>query len=338
MNLLKNYSLKNLNTFGIDVTAGYFLEINSEQELPEFINLPVSKSKPILILGGGSNILFTKDFDGIVVRYSKKGINIISESSADVFVEANAGELWNDLVDYAVKNKLYGIENLTLIPGTVGAAPIQNIGAYGVELKDVLHCVEYFDLSEGRLKRLSNTECRFAYRNSIFKNELKGKFLITKIVLKLSEEKKFNLSYKSLKEELVKYSGDELTIDLISKTVKEIRKNKLPDPKIIGNAGSFFKNPELDSISFNVFIEKNPDAVFHQQGNVFKISAGWLIEKCGFKGKRIGNVGSYEKQSLIIVNYGNAKGLEIKEFSDRIINEVKNKFDIQLIHEVNIIQ
>lgn len=337
MNLQKNYSLKNLNTFGVDVNAKLFLEINSEEELIEFFTSPLSKREPILIIGGGSNILFTKDFNGIVIKYSKRGINIISESSGEVMVEANAGELWDDLVAYAVKNKFYGIENLTLIPGTVGAAPIQNIGAYGVELKDVLSTVEYFDLRDQSIKKIPNKECRFAYRDSIFKNELKGKFLITKIVLKLSKEKKINLSYKSLSEELAKYPQNEISIELVSETIKKIRESKLPDPKLLGNAGSFFKNPEIDTDSFNTFIKEFPDAIFYKQENRYKISAGWLIEKCGFKGMRIGNVGSYEKQALIVVNHGNATGSEIKDFADKIVYEVKNKFDVQLFYEVNII-
>lgn len=337
MNLQKNYSLKNLNTFGVDVNTKYFLEINSEEELIEFFKLPISKSESIFILGGGSNILFTQDYDGIVIKYSKKGIDIINESSSEVLVEANAGELWDDLVAYTVKNKFYGIENLTLIPGTVGAAPIQNIGAYGVELKDVLHSVEYFDLLDNTIKIISSKDCLFAYRDSIFKNKLKGKFLITKITIKLSKEKKLNLSYKSLKDELAKYPEEEISIDLVRQSVKNIRENKLPDPKLLGNAGSFFKNPELDSQSFDLFIKKFPDAVYFKQEKNYKVSAGWLIEKCGFKGKRSGNVGCYENQALIIVNHGEASGLEVKEFADKIVNEVKNKFGIQLLTEVNII-
>ncbi len=228
MNLQKNYSLKYLNTFGADVSAKYFLEINSEKELDQFIQSDLRKNEQLLILGGGSNILFTRDYDGVVLKYSKKGISVIEEKENFVLIESAAGELWDDLVKYTVQNKLYGIENLSLIPGSVGAAPIQNIGAYGSELKDVLHSVEYFDLSDGRLKNLTNSQCNFGYRDSIFKNELKNNFIITKIILKLSAEKKFNLSYKSLSEELKNIPEHALTIETVSQTVRNIRRSKLP--------------------------------------------------------------------------------------------------------------
>jgi len=337
MNLIENYSLKNHNTFGVDVKAKYFVEINSENEIHEFFRLPISRDESLLILGSGSNILFTHDYDGVVLKYSKKGLRIITETENEVTLEADAGELWDDLVEYAVKNKYYGIENLTLIPGTVGAAPIQNIGAYGVELKDVLYSVEYYDINDKQIQTLSNSECRFGYRDSIFKSELKGKFLITKIAIKFSKEKKLNLSYKSLKDELAKYPEEGISIDLVRQSVKKIRENKLPDPKLLGNAGSFFKNPEMDFRLFDLFIKKFPEAIYFKQETNYKISAGWLIEQCGFKGKRIGNVSSYEKQALIIVNHGNATGAEIKDYADRIVQEVKNKFDIELSYEVNII-
>ncbi len=339
MNLQKNYSLKYLNTFGVDVIAKYFIEIHSEKELDEFIQSDLIKNENLLILGGGSNILFTGDYNGIVLKYSKKGISIVEEKDDAVLIETSAGELWDDLVKYTVQNKLYGIENLSLIPGSVGAAPIQNIGAYGTELKDILHSVEYYDLDEGKLRNLTNAQCNFSYRNSIFKNELKDKIIITKVILKLSYVKKFNLSYKSLSDSLKNTPEHELTIEAVSEAVKNIRKSKLPDPKLLGNAGSFFKNPEMDNETFQLFLNKYPDAnYFKQSDNTFKISAGWLIEKCGYKGKRIGNVGAYEKQALIIANYGGATGNEILEFAEKIISDVKSNFGIELNSEVNIIQ
>jgi len=339
MNLQKNYSLKYLNTFGVDVIAKYFLEIHSEKELDEFIQSDLRKNEQLLIIGGGSNILFTRDYDGVVLKFSKKGISVIEQKEDFVLIESSAGELWDDLVKYTVRNKLYGIENLSLIPGSVGAAPIQNIGAYGTELKDVLHSVEYYDLDDGSLKNLSNAQCNFGYRNSIFKNELKNKFIITKVILKLSLVKKFNLSYKSLSDELKNTPEHELTIETVSEAVRNIRRSKLPDPDLLGNAGSFFKNPEMDNETFQLFINKFPDAIyFEQSDNTYKISAGWLIEKCGYKGKRIGNVGAYEKQALIITNYGGATGNEILEYAEKIISDVKNNFGIELNSEVNIIQ
>ena len=339
MNLQKNYSLKYLNTFGVDVIAKYFLEVNSEKELSQFIHSDLRKNEPLLIIGGGSNILFTRDYDGVVLKYSKKGISVIEKKEDFVLIESSAGELWDDLVKYTVQNKLYGIENLSLIPGSVGAAPIQNIGAYGSELKDVLHSVEYYDLDDDSLKNLTNAQCNFGYRNSIFKNELKNKFIITKVILKLSHAKKFNLSYKSLSDELKNTPEHELTIEAVSEAVKNIRRSKLPDPELLGNAGSFFKNPEMDNETFQLFINKFPDAIyFKQSDNTYKISAGWLIEKCGYRGKRIGNVGAYEKQALIITNYGGATGNEILEFAQKIISDVKSNFGIELISEVNIIQ
>lgn len=339
MNLQKNHSLKYLNTFGVDVIAKYFLEVNSEKELAQFIQSDLKKNETLLIIGGGSNILFTRDYDGVVLKYSKKGISVIEEKENFVLIESSAGEQWDDLVKYTVQNKLYGIENLSLIPGSVGAAPIQNIGAYGTELKDVLHSVEYYDLDDGCLKNLTNEQCNFGYRNSIFKNELRNKFIITKVILKLSADRKFNLSYKSLSEALKNIPEHELTIETVSEAVRNIRRSKLPSPEQLGNAGSFFKNPEMDNDSFRLFINKHPDAVyFLQNDNSYKISAGWLIEKCGYKGKRIGNVGAYEKQALIIANYGGATGIEILDYAEKIISDVKSNFGVDLKNEVNIIK
>jgi UDP-N-acetylmuramate dehydrogenase len=338
MNLFKNFSLKYYNTFGVDVNAKYFLQIDSDKDLDEFLKSELIKKEPILILGSGSNILFTRDYEGVVLKYSKKEIRIIEESESNLLLESAAGELWDDLVCYTVSNKFYGIENLSLIPGTVGAAPIQNIGAYGVELKDVLYSVEYIDLVNNRYVTLNNSECIFSYRNSIFKNQLKDKILITRVILELSKEKKLCLSYKSLHEELHAIPQEKITIELVSDTVKKIRRSKLPDPKEFGNAGSFFKNPEVDRSTIKQLIKQFHDIVYFKQNeNAYKISAGWLIEKCGYKGKRIGNVGAFEKQALIITNYGGASGKEILDFTERINADVENKFGIKLISEVNII-
>jgi UDP-N-acetylmuramate dehydrogenase len=338
MNLHENYSLKNYNTFGVDVKARYFIDITSYNELRSLLSSDLIKTNHFLLLGSGSNILFTKDYDGIIIKYSVKGINIIDETQDHIIVEAAGGEIWEDLVTYAVGKEYYGIENLSLIPGTVGAAPIQNIGAYGVELKDAFHHLESLEISTGLIRTFSKTECNFQYRNSIFKNELKNKCIITKVTLKLSKVKKINLSYKSLSDELKDVRHDDLTIKLVSDTVKKIRQSKLPDPRVMGNAGSFFKNPELTNAQFIEFQKRFPDAAYFKQSeDSYKIAAGWLIEKCGFKGKRIGNTGAYEKQALIIVNYGGASGSEVKELAEKIQNDVLNIFGIFLDFEVNIV-
>ncbi len=334
----ENYSLKHLNTFGIEAKAKFFIELNSEIELTYFIKTELYKFKNVLILGSGSNILFTKDYDGLVIKYSAKGIDILSEDENEIIINASAGEIWDNLVNYCVKNNYYGIENLSLIPGTVGAAPIQNIGAYGVELKDCLDSLEGYSLNNGDKKVFNKDECRFGYRDSIFKSEYKNKILITSVILKLSKKKSFNLTYQGLAAELKNINENEITIELVSEIIKKIRRSKLPDTNILGNSGSFFKNPEISKEQFLSLHQKNPDLVFYRTiDNKYKIPAAWLIEKCGYKGKRIGNVGTYEKQALVIVNYGNSKGSEIKEFADKILDDVSKKFGINLEYEVNII-
>lgn len=338
MNLHENYSLKNYNTFGIDVKARYFIEIITENELQELLSSDLIIKNKFLVLGSGSNILFTGDFDGLVIKYSVKGIQIIEENKEQIIIESAGGEIWDDLVTFTVEKEYYGLENLSLIPGTVGAAPIQNIGAYGVELKDFFYYLECYEIETGFRKKLSRAECNFQYRNSIFKNELKNKCIITKVALKLRKTKKIDLSYKSLADELKNLHQDDLTLKLISDTVKKIRRSKLPDPHLIGNAGSFFKNPELTNVQFAEFQKRFPDAVYFKQSeDSYKIAAGWLIEKCGFKGKRIGNSGAYEKQALIIVNYGGASGSEIRELVEKIQKDVLEMFGIFLDFEVNIV-
>ncbi|MEW6195463.1 MAG: UDP-N-acetylmuramate dehydrogenase [Bacteroidota bacterium] len=338
MLILENYSLKHLNTFGIETQAKYYTQIASENELLELIYSNKGALNNALILGGGSNILFTQNYEGLVIRYVAKGIKVILEDDISVLIKAEAGETWDDLVNYCVKNKYYGIENLSLIPGTVGAAPIQNIGAYGVELKDCFELLEGFFIDTGIKQTFTGIECNFGYRDSIFKRELKNKFVITSVVLRLYKKKIFNLSYGSLKEELKNYSDDELSIELVSECVKKIRRNKLPDPVLLGNSGSFFKNPEINENQFQLLRKKNPDLVFYKTSTgTYKIPAAWLIEKSGFKGKRIGDVGTFNKQALVIVNYGNANGREIKNYAEQIRNKVNNNFGILLDYEVNII-
>ena len=333
----ENHSLRNYNTFNLDTTAKRFIELTNNEEIEYFIESEFVKDR-ILILGGGSNLLLLNDFDGIVAHLSNKVICIIKDSVEDVIIECAAGEIWDDVVSFCVKNKFYGIENLALIPGTIGAAPIQNIGAYGVEIKDVLVSVEGFDLITREKRILTVDECEFDYRSSIFKTKLKGRFLISKVKLRLLRKKKFHLNYRALNEKFGKRPVDKISIEDVSSYVKNIRMEKLPDYKVYGNAGSFFKNPEVSHEQLSELKKLHNDIVsFATTAGTYKIAAGWLIEECGFKGKRIGNVSCYEKQALVIVNHGGATGKEIKEYSERIQGAVKNKFGINLTPEVNII-
>lgn len=337
MTLHKNYSLKKFNTFGVDVNAECFVEIDNEEELVEYLSQKEFIKNQLLILGGGSNILFTKNYDGTVVKYLPHSINIIEETGKEILLEVEAGMQWDDLVLFCVKNKYYGIENMSLIPGTVGAAPIQNIGAYGVELKDVFEYLEGYVIDSCEKKIFNKIDCKFGYRDSLFKKELKRNFIITKVALRFSKEKKINLAYKALKEALSNKS-ENVDIEDISDAVRKIRTSKLPDPVKYGNAGSFFKNPEITGKHFKELIDNYNDLVYFEQGNgLYKIPAGWLIEKCGYKGKRIGNVGTYENQALVIINYGGASGKEVIDFARLIQNEVERKFKIVLETEVNIL-
>jgi len=349
MKIIKNYDLTKLNTFGISVQAKFFVELNNEFDLKELFISPEFKNSEKLFLGGGSNILFTKNFDGIVVLNRLKGIEIIKENSKDVFIKSMGGEIWHDLVTFTVNRGYWGIENLSLIPGTVGAAPMQNIGAYGAELKNTLENVEVYDIETGEKHLFKNRECEFGYRDSIFKNELKGKYFISAVTLKLSKVEKKNLNYKILQEYLekparttgvVQSGGNKIvtyTPKIISDAVASIRKSKLPDPVLIGNAGSFFKNIFVTKEKIENFLLTYPDMpYFKEEGNI-KIPAGWLIEKCGWKGKRVGNVGVHEKQALVLVNYGEATGEEVKNLSEQIITSVFSKFGLMLEREVNLI-
>lgn len=348
MQIKQNYNLSKLNTFGINVNAKFFVEIEAEKDLKElFFNSVFTENKKFF-LGGGSNTLFTKDFDGIVVLNKLKGIEIEEENSETVLVRAMGGEIWHDLVMFTVNRRYWGIENLSLIPGTVGAAPMQNIGAYGAELKDVFENVEAFEIETGLKKVFRKEECKLGYRDSVFKNELKGKYFISAVTLKLNKKEKKNIDYKILKEYFEKNKVEINSPKDISEAVISIRKSKLPDPKILGNAGSFFKNVFLNKDQLEKLREKYPEAPFFEEkktssqpsperrGGVIKIPAGWLIEQCEWKGKKIGNVGVHEKQALILVNYGGATGSEIIELSNKIIASVKEKFGLELLSEVNI--
>ena len=338
MQLLQNQSLKKLNTFGVDVKAKLFAEVFSEDELREILSDIKFKSERKLILGGGSNILFTSDFEGVIIKLSAKNIQIVEENSDSVLIKADAGVIWDDLVKYCVERNFGGIENLTLIPGTVGAAPIQNIGAYGQELADTFVSLNGVFIDSAETKTFNKNECRFSYRSSIFKEELKNEFFITSVRLRLSKVPRTNTNYKALSDYLLKKEITDPSIKDISLAVAEIRRTKLPDPAKLGNAGSFFKNPVFNENSFRNLKAEYPDIVsFSTDSGQIKISAGWLIEKCGWKGKRVGDVGTSPDHALIICNFGNATGSEILEFAMRIKEEVANKFGIKLEEEVNIL-
>lgn len=342
MKLAENYSLKSSNTFGIDVSARYFAEIDSVSDVRNFLSDKKLSAKPLLILGGGSNILFTKDFDGVVLKDQIKGIELLKEDAEHYYVKAGAGEVWHEFVSHCIKNNYAGVENLSLIPGSVGAAPIQNIGAYGIEQKEVFYELEAIDIHSNKPVVFSISDCVFGYRDSIFKREGKGKYIITSVTFKLFKTPKLNTSYGAINQEIERMGAKEVSISAISQAVCNIRRSKLPDPARIGNAGSFFKNPTIAAMQYKELKAKFPGVVAFpspegREGGGFKLAAGWLIEQCGWKGKQVGSTGVHKDQALVLVNYGNAKGGEIFELSESILNSVREKFGVELEREVVIV-
>jgi UDP-N-acetylmuramate dehydrogenase len=333
----KNKSLRDYNTFGIDVSAREFISVQSIEDLSKILN--DYDSHELFILGGGSNMLLTSSVDKVVVHINLKGIEVISENEDQVILEVQAGENWHELVMYCIDQNYGGIENLSLIPGNTGTAPIQNIGAYGVELEDVFVSCAALEISSATSKIFTKEECKFGYRNSVFKNEARGKFIITSVRLLLTRgNHNINTTYGAISDVLTERNINKPTIKDISEAVISIRKSKLPDPEEIGNSGSFFKNPVLPSEEFKQFRSKNPDAPFYEvSATQFKIPAGWLIDQAGFKGKRYGDAGIHEHQALVLVNYGNATGAEIWDLALRIQKKVKEDYAIYLEPEVNII-
>ncbi|WP_316746718.1 UDP-N-acetylmuramate dehydrogenase [Pedobacter gandavensis] len=330
-------SLKPYNTFGIAVKARYFAEIVTPADLQELLASELINTQPLLILGGGSNVLFTHDFEGLAVKVSIPGISVVDEGD-EVIVTAGAGVVWNDFVGYCVQHGYAGVENLTLIPGTVGASPIQNIGAYGVELKDVFESCIGMEISTGVARSFNHADCKFGYRDSIFKNELKGQYLITEVRFRLSRVAKINTQYGAIQQELANRGISKPTIADVSAVVAHIRVSKLPDPTTIGNAGSFFKNPVIAASEFKKVYENFPEVVHYQvPPDKVKLAAGWLIEQCGFKGKVVGQTGTWKNQALVLVNHGQATGQEVYSFSENIINTVEAKFGVRLEREVNIL-
>ncbi len=333
MCIKKNISLSSFNTFGFYHNAKYFIEIKNKDQILSFLHNKTYKGENKLILGEGSNILFTKDYDGVVILNSIKGIKVIKEDDDNVYIKVGSGENWDNFVSFCVKNHYYGIENLSLIPGSVGAAPIQNIGAYGVEVKTFIESVNGIDINDLKEKKFDNKSCLFEYRSSIFKNKFKDKFFITSVDFKLNKKENFNLSYKDLNN----LDKNNITIDLLRNKIIEIRNSKLPNPSELGNAGSFFKNPLVERNTIDKIKKEYIDLISFEEKKKFKIPAAWLIEKCGWKGYKNKNIGVSDKHALVLVNYGERSGEKLKRLSDDIIKDVKNKFDLELEPEVNII-
>lgn len=335
MNIQQNISLKNFNTFGLDVIAKRFVSVTSVYELQQL----VKTEKDLFLLSGGSNMLLTSDISKLVVHIDIKGISIDRENPNDIYVTVNAGENWHEFVLWCIQNNYGGIENLSLIPGNVGTCPIQNIGAYGVEVKDVISQVEAVEIETGKLVQFSNADCNFGYRNSIFKNEVKGKYVITSVSFQLTKgEHNLNTSYGAIETELTNKNIQNPTIKDVSDAVIAIRQSKLPDPKEIGNSGSFFKNTVISKEHFEKLQEKHPNIPSYPVSeNEIKVPAGWLIEQSGFKGKRFGNYGVHEKQALVLVNYGDASGKDIYALAQKIQQTIKENFGIALEIEVNVI-
>jgi UDP-N-acetylmuramate dehydrogenase len=335
----ENFSLQPYNTFGIDAKARYFTEVSSVEELLEALNTPATQTLPLLFLGGGSNILLTKDFEGLAIRLNLKGIHEDLISENEILVTVKAGENWHEFVLFCLEKNYGGMENLSLIPGNVGTSPMQNIGAYGVEIKDTFVSCTVLNLENLQLETFNREQCQFGYRDSVFKQEGKGKYVIVEVSFTLTRKNhQLKTSYGAIQSELEKSGIEHPTIQDISKAVITIRQSKLPDPKKTGNAGSFFKNPTIPLTQFEKLLQKFDNIQGYPNGDFVKVPAGWLIEQCGWKGKQIGNVASHQLQSLVIINAtGKATGKEIFDFSTMIIDSVMEKFGIELEREVNII-
>ncbi len=334
MEIKENQSLRHLNTFGVEARTRYLAELNTLNELPD---LDLAAFDSVLVLGGGSNVLFTHDYPGLVLVNRLQGIEIVEEDKESALVAAASGVVWQDLVNYALQHNLGGIENLSLIPGTVGAAPIQNIGAYGVELKETFEHLEAIELANGRQQLFKRADCRFGYRDSIFKHEARDRYLITRVYLRLHKKPVINTSYGAIEEVLQQQGITHPTIHDVSRAVISIRRSKLPDPAITGNAGSFFKNPVIDKSDFERLKNNFPQIPGYETGRAVKVPAAWLIEQCGWKGKRQGQVGVHSKQPLVLVNFGGGSGQDIAELARAIQQSVADKFAIALEPEPRII-
>jgi UDP-N-acetylmuramate dehydrogenase len=338
MEILNNISLLAYNTMGIDVRARHFTTFSDTDELLEVLNTPTASKLPLFVLGGGSNILFTKDYAGLVLKNELKGIDIIKEDETYVYVKAGAGENWHALVEYCLGKNLAGVENLSLIPGNVGASPMQNIGAYGVEIKDVFEELDALHIKDKRIQAFSANDCAFGYRESVFKQQYRDQFIILSVTYRLRKIPHFNTSYGAIEQELERMGVQALSIQAISQAVINIRRSKLPDPKEIGNTGSFFKNPSVPAAFYDQLKIKFPAIVgYPNRDGTVKLAAGWLIEQCGWKGVRRGDAGCHARQALVLVNYGRASGKDIYDLSEDILQSVQEQFGVRLEREVNIV-
>lgn len=338
MNIIENYSLKLYNTFGVDAKADFFVDANNITELKKALVFRRQKDLPILFIGGGSNMLFVNDFKGLALKLNLKGIEVVNEDEDFVYIKAQGSENWHQFIQWTLTQDFGGLENLSLIPGNVGTAPIQNIGAYGVEAKDTIVEVQALSLETGDERIFTNEECQFGYRESIFKNELRGQYVLVAVTFKLTKRNhQLKTSYGAIQKELEGEGTANPTIQDVSAAVVRIRESKLPDPAQIGNSGSFFKNPVISKDDFEKVITQHPNIVNYPAENGVKLAAGWLIEQTGWKGKRFGDAGVHDKQALVLVNHGNATGKEIYDLSENIIQDIKTKFGVTLEREVNMI-
>ncbi|MDO9340176.1 MAG: UDP-N-acetylmuramate dehydrogenase [Bacteroidales bacterium] len=336
MKIFRDISLSKYNTFDFDYRANCLILPKTEDEAISLFRGEISWEKPLLIMGSGSNILFTSDFKGTILCPEIGGIKIEEQDQENVLISAGAGVNWDNLVEWTVNKGFGGLENLSLIPGLVGATPVQNIGAYGVEVKDTIEKVRAVSIEDGSITEFNNNDCRFEYRNSIFKGEVKGKYLVTRVYYKLTVNPLLNLNYGSLKEEVNKLGS--LTLKNVRRAVINIRRRKLPDPEVIGNAGSFFKNPVVSSSAAEIIKKSYPQmTAYEDQSWGIKLAAGWLIDQCGWKGKRIGDAGVHDKQALVLVNHGKATGKEIYDLSEAIKKSVREKFGVELEREVEVV-
>lgn len=337
MKELYNCSLLPYNTFGMDVKASRFVEYASVEELRGLWNVEREAVARALHIGGGSNLLFASDYEGLILHSAIKGYTVVKETEEEVEVRVGAGEVWDDFVAYTVANGWYGAENLSLIPGEVGASAVQNIGAYGVEAKDLIVSVDTFGLETGEEGRFMQEECRYAYRESVFKQELKGKYAVTFVTYRLKKHPVFHLEYGNIRAELEK-QGCQVDLENVRRIIIAIRQAKLPDPKVLGNAGSFFMNPVVPKMQFEALLAQYPDMPHYPVDEAHvKIPAGWMIDRCGWKGKRVGHAGVHEKQALVLVNCGGATGKEVMHLAEEIVASVRERFGVTIRPEVNYI-